>query len=330
MQKKLYTLAEVTEFILQGAKLVISADESLLDQLPAGNWIGGTIPYFMTEQGGSFSKDKLFVDDLSAYGLEVSFKAYDETDIQTITKSSFENGFTILILPAGSKVHESFSLNSMSYKDIFFKPITGYVSGFDLNLLGSATAKTYLGKAQMKYEDKGVAMHVKLPDDQFAKIEIFNLMEIDESSDVITFPETGFLQKSCMVNGKATNLAEYLSNLNYAAGLPLIANCQGALINRSIEKLDMDNKTVLFYAPVFSDEVYRLAKPVTNYHEEFQKRIEIYADENVIYSVLCVVYYMVGELENKKLPVSGSFTFGEVGYQLLNQTLVYLTLSNSH
>jgi len=328
MPKRLYTLAEVTELILQGAKLVLSADEKLLDQLPSGNWVGGTIPYFMTEQGGTFSKEKIFVDDLSSYGVEVEFKAYDENDIASITQNSFENGFTILILPAGSKVHETFSINSMTYKDIFFKPITGFVSGFDMDLLGSTSAKTYLGKEKQKYENKGVAMHVKLPEEKFAKIEIFNLMEIDEDADVITFPETGFLQKNCLVNGAERNLAEYLTRKKYPSGLPLIANCQGALINRSIEKIDMDNETVLFYAPVFSDEVYRLSKPIANYHKEFLKRIQIYEHEEVIYSVLCVVYYMVGELENKKLPVSGSFTFGEVGYQLLNQTLVYLTLSS--
>jgi hypothetical protein len=327
MQKKLYTIAEVSEQILHGAKLVLSADESVLDQLPAGNWIGGTIPYFMTDEGGTFSKDKIFVDDMSSYGLDFTLKTYSQNDIHTITENSYENGFTILILPSGSGIHESFSINSMTYKDIFFKPITGYVSGFDLNLLGEATAKTYYGPDQARYEDRGVAMHVKIPEEKFAKIEIFNLMEIDDNSDIITFPKTAFLQTDCMINGKPANLAEYLTERNYAPGLPLIANYNGALINRSIEKVDAENKSVLFYAPVFSDEVYRLAKPIDNYYEEFQKRIEFYPDEEVIYSMLCVVYYVVGELENKKLPVSGSFTFGEVGYQLLNQTLVYLTLS---
>jgi len=327
MQKRLYTLAEVSEMIVHGSKLILSADESVLEKLPPGNWIGGSIPYFMTDQGGTFSKDKIFVDDLSNYGLDYTFKTYNEEDIHTITENSYDNGFTILILPAGSKVHESFSLNSMTYKDIFFKPITGYVSGFDLNLLGQASAKTFFGQEGLMTTDKGIAMHVKLPEDTFAKIEIFNLMEIDESSPIITFPKTAFLQTDCLINGKPANLAEYLTEKNYAPGLPLIANYNGALINRSIEKVNTENKSVLFYAPVFNDEVYRLAKPIENYYEEFQKRIEFYEDEEVIYSMLCVVYYLVGELENKKLPVSGSFTFGEVGYQLLNQTLVYLTLS---
>lgn len=43
----------------------VSGDESLLSQLPKGNWIGGTSPYMMTdEKGGLTTRDRLLVQQL--------------------------------------------------------------------------------------------------------------------------------------------------------------------------------------------------------------------------------------------------------------------------
>lgn len=47
--------------IQAGEFMTIAADESVLKQLPAGNWIGGTMPYFMSEQGGKISRDSIFL-----------------------------------------------------------------------------------------------------------------------------------------------------------------------------------------------------------------------------------------------------------------------------
>jgi len=49
------SLEEVTEKIIEGKRLLLAGDERLLLQLPAGDWIAGTIPYFMTEEGGDAS-----------------------------------------------------------------------------------------------------------------------------------------------------------------------------------------------------------------------------------------------------------------------------------
>ena len=43
----------------------VSGDERLLSRLPRGNWVGGTIPYLMTdEQGGVTTRDLLLVHQL--------------------------------------------------------------------------------------------------------------------------------------------------------------------------------------------------------------------------------------------------------------------------
>lgn len=49
----LMPVGEAAELIRSGKYLSIAGDEQALKQLPTGNWIGGTIPYFMAEQGGS-------------------------------------------------------------------------------------------------------------------------------------------------------------------------------------------------------------------------------------------------------------------------------------
>ena len=52
MDRSMLSIQEVRMKIEQGKRLLLAGDESLLRELPAGNWIGGTIPYFMTETGG--------------------------------------------------------------------------------------------------------------------------------------------------------------------------------------------------------------------------------------------------------------------------------------
>jgi hypothetical protein len=43
------------------------------------------------------------------------------------------------------------------------------------------------------------------------------------------------------------------------------------------------------------------------------------------FSCNCILNYIYGNLEGKKLAgTAGPITFGEIAYQLLNQTMVYL------
>lgn len=53
MQQLLVTPQIAADMIRGGATLAIAGDESVLAALPAGHWIGGTIPYFMGQEGGS-------------------------------------------------------------------------------------------------------------------------------------------------------------------------------------------------------------------------------------------------------------------------------------
>ena len=65
--KVMYTVDEVKSKIEEGKNLILAGDEKTLASLPAGNWIAGTIPYFMAENGGLFSRDRIYVTELPAY-----------------------------------------------------------------------------------------------------------------------------------------------------------------------------------------------------------------------------------------------------------------------
>ena len=58
--------------------------------------------------------------------------------------------------------------------------------------------------------------------------------------------------------------------------------------------------------------------------KEFKKIIDEAGAKDPVFSCNCILNYLYGELEGKKTPpYTGPVTFGEVAYQLLNQTLVY-------
>lgn len=326
MEKQLYTLGEVIELINKNQQLVITADESLLKQLPAGKWIGGSIPYFMSEEGGKFTKDLLFVNNLSGKGVNYKFSKYSSENINTITKNNFENGFSIIILPLASEVLKSFSLNSLKFKDIFKNPILGYVAGIDLNIAEPQLAKVYFGETKEELTNTGVALHIELQPNEVARVEIINPNSIDENSPSFKFPVTSFEQSECLINDVKSNLADYLVSIKHPTmGIPLVSSSNAALINRDVQFIDTVNRKVNFFSPVYSDEVYRLAKKVDDYKVLFAEKLSINKKE-AVYSCLCVSFYLLGSLENNIININGAFTFGEIAYQLLNQTAVFLMI----
>ena len=106
--------------------------------------------------------------------------------------------------------------------------------------------------------------------------------------------------------------------------LPLVANYMGTSVNVSIQSKDLE--IAKLYAPVFTDVKYRFAKPVGSYSERFAEAIP---DDlsNLAFSCNCILNYLYGNLENRRTgAITGPMTFGEIGYQLLNQTMVYVSI----
>lgn len=321
---------QLIEKINQGEFLVIAADESVLTDLPSGNWIAGTIPYFMTTEGGTVDREKIFVNTIEGVqpGNAPRITLYDSNSITRIAQEAPEHGFTIIILPAMSDVHLSYAQNAPDYPNMYFSPIIGWISGVHLDDIGSRSAKVGFGPARgMLFDQQAVAMHIPLPTNQLANINIVNLFTQGNGPE-IKFKSTGFSATECTINGEPANLADYIKHAKIDTRLPLVANYSGVLINVSIQQVDESNNKVDLYAPVFADISYRFAKPVENYIESFNKELSASASEGISFSCNCILNYLYSELEGKKTrDLTGPITFGEVAYQLLNQTLVYLSLS---
>jgi hypothetical protein len=320
---ELITVQAASELIRKGVPLSLAGPESALDQLPAGNWIAGTIPYFMVSTGGVVvTEGRVFATDLSEVG-EVSIHCYGPDELARIAGEAPDNGFSIAVIPAGSLSHTRFAAEAANYEGAFLKPTVGWIAGVHLNDLGAVKPKVYDGRTATKHEEHAVVAHVALPQDKLAAVEIVNLFEPDQG-DLLQFPSSGFEVTDCLVNGEKVNFATYvrLRGLEHCK-LPLVGDYAGAHVNVSLQSLGEAGGKVALYAPVFPGVDYRFAKPVGDYAAAFRERIAAQDATGAVLSCNCILNFLFGELEGKAIGgLEGPVTFGEIAYQLLNQTMV--------
>lgn len=314
-------LNEAIRLIQEDRILHIAADESLLKQLPKGKWIAGTTPYFITEKGGITCKDRLFINEITC-AVDYKTVVYDKSNILNITKDAYHNGISFLVMPFASDVAVFYAKEAPNSNDLFMNPTVGWISGFDLST--NSKAKVYDGVTGVSYGDKAVALHICLPDDKMASLGIVNIFSINENDAKIEFTEDALSVTKCLVDGKEVILSDYLAENKIDTQLPLVADYNSVLVNVSIKSISEENKTVDFYAPVFAGKEYRFARSVSNYAASFNEHLQEFKDVKPIFSCNCILNYLYGELDGKATPpFAGPVTFGEVAYQLLNQTLVY-------
>lgn len=324
---KLYSVSEASQLIKDNKVLVLAGNETALKELPQGNWIGGTIPYFMDVEGGTFSKENVFVTDLTSIQTSFKIHSYDPDEIPKITYNRYSDGFTYLLIPAFSDIHQRYAIEAESLPDLYDTPIVGWITGIDLAELGKVTPKIVNGTNGEMSDGKAIAMHIELPAGKIAQLEILNIFKQGEG-DIIKFQEENFFSKTCQVNGHVISFSEYIREKGIDIKLPLVADYSGAMINISFQDVDEENDEVKFYAPVRKDVDYKVAQPVTDYVAEFTKIVP--SDENsknIVMSCNCILNYLYSELENKKTAgITGPITFGEIAYVLVNQTMVYLSV----
>jgi len=324
--KVLFTVEETSQLIQSNKKLLIAGDELLLKQLPKGNWIAGTIPYFIGTNGGIKSKNLLHVNILPEFVEDFSIVEYDSESINQVYNETPKNGFTVLIIPATSPIHYSFALNTLNYDKFATSPVIGWISGVSIEEIGTQTAKVAFGNSLKLSSDTAVAVHIQLPENYYAEISIINIFE-QGSGDTITFSEDGFSFTNCFINGTLENFAEYIKRNNIDTRLPLVAEFDGLSINTSFQKIDLERNIVELYAPVFKGTTYKIAKPLNNYETALNERIKSIETNTIVFSCNCILNYLYGELEGKKTDsITCPITFGEIAYQLLNQTLAYLKI----
>ncbi|HEY5717042.1 MAG TPA: hypothetical protein VIS52_01020 [Motiliproteus sp.] len=317
------TLDQTIELINSGKALWISGPEPLLRQLPKGNWVGGTIPYFMGEEGGLVTDSLLHVTEAPAGG-QVSIQSYDATQLATIYQRECDLGY--LIIPGMSEVHAAFGINASEYDGFGNYPLFGWIAGIHLNDLGQITPKVANGQTLEIRDDVALCMHINLPAGKVAEVDVVTIFEQDLSADVITVEQAGFEQETVLINGQAQNLAAYIEANGIDTRLPLVADYAGAQISASFQAVEKGKTS--FYAPLFPGVEYHLAKPVGNYAAQLQAEVAKQGGEATFYCN-CILNFLYGELEGRKSGnLTGPATFGEIAYVLLNQTGVALKISD--
>jgi len=316
-----------SQLIESGRLLHIAGTEALLKKLPKGKWIGGSTEYFMAKEGGKVSGDLLFVTDFtktkSVYE-KFKIQSYNEKNIRKVSSDAYENGFTILIVPFDSAVHKEYAQNAAGYENMFMRHIAGWIAGLNLNKQ-EQTPVAVNGFTGEVFSDRAVALHLLTKEDKTVSVNIINIFEPDTNAPIIEFAEEGFHVKKCLINGKELVFADYLAKYKIDTKIPIVGDYSGSVVNISFKSIE--NGVVNFYAPVFQGIKYRLAKPVSDYVALFNKRISENTDETSAFSCNCILNFLYGNLENNKIDAFvGPITFGEIAYQLVNQTLVYVSV----
>jgi len=321
----LQSISEVQAAIAAGERLFLAGSRSALSQLPRGNWVGGTISYFMTGEGGLHAEDRVFVTPVPDFAHEVLAEDYSAQELAQIYRDAPAHGFTFLVLPAGTQVHRLFAEQAPFFDGFLVRPVVGWVTGVPVDRIGLDAPAVFNGRTGAVMEDRGAALHVQLAPNKIADLDIVNIFE-SAGGEAIRFDETGFRVTQCRIGGKVVNLADYIAEHGISTEFPLVGDYNGSSINVSFQKVDPVARTVDLYAPVFPGVDYRFAKPVENYEDAFVRQT---AGENFApyFACNCILNYLYGRLEGKKTGcVTGPITFGEIAHQLLNQTMVRLYL----
>ncbi len=329
MYDDLFQVDEVAAMVRRGEGLLLAGDEAALRKLPKGNWIAGTIPYFMTTLGGLVDRKRIFVNALPD-GLRCqTVRRYGESTIPSVFADLKAGCFGVIIAPASSAVHLTYALQAPTFSRFAMRPIIGWISGVHLSELGTRSAKVFDGTTGEALEQEAVVMHVELAPGKQAKLGIVNIFTKGDGP-AITFPANGFSATEVEIDGAPRNFAEYIRETGLDTRVPLVADYCGLDINVSFQSVDQAQREVKFYAPVFSNVGYHHARPITDYVSEFVSMIPKNLNGRVAFSCNCILNFLYSNLEGKTTGgVACPITFGEVAYQLLNQTLAYITVVDS-
>jgi hypothetical protein len=325
--KRLMTVEQASAVLGTGVPAVVAGTDELLARLPHGNWIGGTMRYFMSPGQPCDSPDEVLVVELPSPPSDVDIRLYDSSNLSQIVTDAPDNGYSIVIIPAGSPAHLEYAARAPYFPGLFRHPIVGWISGVALQDLGTEEPATYDGRTGRRDVNRALVLHSRLPARKIARITISNPFHGGDG-DVITFPSDGLAVADCLVNGQARNFAEYLVETKSDTRLPLVADYAGAQVNTSFQSIDPLAGIVHLYAPVFSGIEYRIAAPVSDYFRAFRDSVGVPHDD-AIFACNCILNYVYGDLQCRPIgQITGPMTFGEIAYQLLNQTLVCLSIDD--
>ncbi len=329
MTQHLLNVAEVDALIHGGSALLLAGDEAVLRQLPQGKWIAGTIPYFMGDAGGVLDRQRIFVNELPAGLRCAGIRSYGEDEVGEVYSDLPADGFGVLIAPGGSRAHLAFATKAPGSRRFAARPLIGWIAGVHLSELATATPKVFDGASGDVMSQRAVVMHVALPQGKVARVGVLNVFTAGDGP-AIAFPSTGFSATDVEIDGRKRNLARYVEETGLDTRLPLVADHRGASVNVSFQAVDQAKGEVRFYAPVFAGVRYRHARPISDYVEAFLSRLPEGMGERVFFSCNCILNYVHSGLEGRTTgSMVGPITFGEIAYQLVNQTMAYVTIEDA-
>ena len=318
----LLSIEQANARIRHGGPLIIAGSPSALRSLTPGNWIGGSIPYFITAEGGCCDRRRVFVEEIKLPVTRWSIQAYTPCALSGIATDAYANGFSYLIIPANSRAHLEYAMHAPTYPAIYLQPTIGWISGLHLDDLGREAPIVVDGRQSRVISDEAIVLHVELPPQHEVMVHTINLFR-PGSGETLRFTETGFSARQAFVDGELVDLARHIRERNWDVSLPLVADYAGANVNVSIKAVDAAAGEVSFYAPVFAEVEYRQAAPIASYVDAFTAAVPTGIEPVV--SCNCILNYLYGKLEHQRTgSFTGPVTFGEIAHQLVNQTLVYL------
>ena len=327
MKNKLYTREEVIDFINNGRVMLLTGSENALKGLPKGNWIGGTSHYFV-DSVGKEENEKIFVDDFTLVAKSCKIATYNEETISNIAKNGFKNGFVVVVLPVDSEVYFTFANHSLGYDNMFDNPVVGFVAAARMEDYGKISPKTVTGIDGALSQNLASVLYVELPDYLAARAEIVNFDTIDESSPAIVFPKNGFVQSECTIDGKKGHIAEFFENVvkpRLGRYTQIITSQNGAHINRDVKIVDVAKGEVTFFSPVTAGDEYHLVKPGKDYLKMFNDTLSSKRCD-VLTCFSCISYFTAGGFLGKQVVKNGIYSLGEIGFQLLNKTILTLEI----
>ncbi|GHV10801.1 hypothetical protein AGMMS49938_00420 [Fibrobacterales bacterium] len=331
---KLIDTSEATELIRSGGSFSFIGDERALAKLPKGNWVGGTTCYFTIDGKSVEERDKVFVIDYPAVAKLEKISLYKGETVSNVTNDAPENGFTILFMPAGSGASLHYSQFAPTYPGLFLKPIAGWITGMYLPDWNPASThkdklpKTFNGLTGESDTDSAIAMHFSLPQGKFAIVKTINPFVARKDSPVIRFEgNNSLIVRDAFVDGKKVNLPKYILENKVDFRFPIQANYSGTLINVSLPP-EIQGEEMLLHQAVFSDMDYRFTEVAPEFKDSQKSCANNVIDpKKFIAGCSCILNHLSFNTNGGALcGIDGPLTFGEICYQIVGNTSVYLEM----
>lgn len=325
MNGVLFSVAEVSAMIQSGKRLILSGSNDALAQLPDGEWIGGTTTYFMSSEGGCVDNERIFVNEIPEYALNVKRMSYSLDNINNIYNDAFEHGYTVLILPFQTPVQTKFALEAPTFENFAQRPLAGWVAAIPMEQIANPKPSAVFDGSSQAILDMGVVFHIELPANKVAEVKALSLFKKGDGAS-IEFIDNGYEATEALIDGKRGSIFDYVVQHMPQQGLPLVADYFGTMINSSIMP-EPNRKCIICGAPVFKGVKYYIAAPVGDYVQEFDAVYAADVNCDRVFSCNCMLNFMYGQLLGRKTGnVVGPITGGEICYQLVNQTLVNIDI----